>query len=109
MREASRRLFSDISAFMNELRVSHPMQGIEEHNDVRNRQKPLVWLEDTIGTLCETLNEPARHPAMESFRTSICESVDSVLLSLVDAIKSDDAVSWEIARQITGDQGGNDA
>lgn len=42
---------------------------------------------------------------MESFRTSICESVDSVLLSLIDATESDDAVSQEIARQITGDRG----
>ena len=105
LREASRRLFSDISAFVDELQVSHPMQGIEELNDVRNRQKLLVWLEDSIGTLCETLTEPSRHPATESFRTSICESVDGVLLSLIDTIESDDPASWEIARQITGDRG----
>ena len=65
----------------------------------------LVLLEDSIGTLGKTLTEPSRHPAMESFRTSICESVDSVLLSLIDAIESDDATSWEVARQITGDRG----
>lgn len=58
LREASRRLFSDISAFLDELQVSHPMQGIEELKDVRNRQKLLVWLEDSIGTLCETLINP---------------------------------------------------
>ena len=105
LREASWRLLSDISAFLDELQVSHPMQGVEELNDVRNRQKLLVWLEDSIGTLCETLIEPARHPAIERFRTSICESVDSVLLSLIDAIESGDPASWEIARQITGDRG----
>ena len=36
---------------------------------------------------------------------TICESVDSVLLSLVDAMESDDRVSWDIARRLTGDRG----
>ena len=36
---------------------------------------------------------------------SMCEGVDSVLLSLVDAIETDDRVSWEMANQLVGDRG----
>ena len=36
---------------------------------------------------------------------SICEGVDSVLLSLVDAIETDDKVSWEMSSQLIGDRG----
>ena len=72
---------------------------------MRNRQKLLAWLEDALGVLCETLAELTDRAALEQFRTSICESVDGVLLSLVDAMESDDAMSWEFARQLTGERG----
>ena len=72
---------------------------------MRNRQKLLSWLEDALGVLCETLAECADRPALEQFRTSICESVDGVLLSLIDAMETDDRIAWEFAKQLTGDRG----
>ena len=105
LREALRRLLADISGFLDELQVLHPMQSVEELNGLRSRQKLLIWLEDSTGTLCETLIEPGHHPEIKSFQANVCESVDSVLLSLVDAMESDDAMSWGIARQLAGDRG----
>ena len=70
-----------------------------------NRQKLLSWLEDALGVLCETLLEHADRLALNQFRTNICESVDSVLLSLVDAMEANDRMSWDIAKQLTGDRG----
>ena len=105
LREASRKLISDISEFLDDLQNAHPMQGVEDLNARRNRQKLLAWLEDALGVLCETLAELTDQPALERLRTSICESVDGVLLSLVDAMESDDAMSWNIARQLTGERG----
>ena len=85
LREASWRLFSDITEFLDDLQASHPVQGVEDLNAMRNRHKLLAWLEDALGVLCETLAAISDRSALEQFRTSICESVDGVLLSLVDA------------------------
>ena len=105
LRDGSRKLLSDITGFLDDLQTAHPMQGVEDLNAMRNRQKFLAWLEDALGVLCETLAELTDRSALGQFRTSICESVDGVLLSLVDAMESDDAMSWDIARELTGERG----
>ena len=105
LRDAMRKLLSDINEFLDELQAAHPGQGVEDRNAMRNRQKLLSWLEDALGVLCETLAECADRPALEQFRTSICESVDGVLLSLIDAMETDDRIAWEFAKQLTGDRG----
>ena len=104
LRDASRKLLSDITEFVNDLQTSHLMQGVEDRNTMRNHQRLLTWLEEALGALCETLSNLGERSALAQFRSNICESVDGVLLSLVDALESDDAMSWEIARQLTGDR-----
>ena len=105
LRDASRKRLSDINEFLDDLQVVHPMQGVENRNSLRTRQKLLTWLEDALGVLCETLVEPAGRPALEQFRTSICESVDGVLLALIDAMEDDDQTTWDFTRPLTGDRG----
>ena len=105
LRDASRNVLSECNEFMNDLHVIHPLQAIEDRNVTINRQKLLFWLEDVLGALCETLGEIGDRPALAQFRMSMCEGVDSVLLSLVDAIETDDRVSWEMANQLVGDRG----
>ena len=72
---------------------------------MRSRQKLLVWLEDALGALCEALADLDDKSALAQFRTTICESVDGVLLSLIDAMESDDELTWDLVRQLTGDRG----
>ena len=105
LRGASRKVLSEITDFLDDLQAFHPTQGVEDRNAMRNRQKLVVWLEEALGVMCETLAEHVGRTSLERFRMSICESVDSVLLSLVDAIDTDDAMSWDIAKQLTGDRG----
>ena len=104
LRDATRKLLSDVTEFLDDLQTLHSEYGVERHNSIRNRQKLLVWLEDSLGTLCETLAAGDDQSPLAEFRMTICESVDSVLLSLVDAMESDDRVSWDIARRLTGDR-----
>lgn len=104
-RDASRRLLSEIDEFLDDLYLHHPAQEVEHRNDMMNRQKLLVWLEDALGVLCNALREVGDRPALERFRTSMCEGVDSVLLALIDAIDTDDDMSWDVARQLIGDRG----
>ena len=105
LRDATRKLLSDVTEFLDDLQPLHSKYGVERHNSMRNRQKLLVWLEDSLGALCETLAAGDDQSALAQFRMTICESVDSVLLSLVDAMESNDRVSWDIARRLTEDRG----
>ena len=105
LRDATRHLLGDITEFLDDLQTSHPMQGVENRNAMRNRQKLLTWLEDAVGVLCETLAELDEHSALGQFRSSICEGVDGVLLALAEAVESDDGMTWELVRQVTGDRG----
>ena len=104
LRDASRKLLSDIIDFLDDLQAFHPAQGVEDQNSMRNRQKLLVWLEDVLGALCDVLAPSPARPALDQFRTSIRESVDAVLLSLIDAMESDDATSWKVVTQLTSDR-----
>ena len=105
LRDASRRLLSEIDEFLDDLHSHHPGQAIEHRNDMMNRQKLLVWLEDALGVLCRALREIGGRSALGRFQTSMCEGVDSVLLALIDAIETDDDMSWDIARRLIGDRG----
>ena len=56
------------------------------------------------GALCETLADLDDRSALAELRTTICESVDGVLLSLVEAMECDDRMTWELTRNLTGDR-----
>ena len=104
VRDACRHLLGDISGFLDDLQNAHPMQQVEGRNSMRNRQKLLIWLEEALGAMCETLSGLDEASALAQFRTSICESVDGVLLALVDAMASDTEMEWDMARALTGDR-----
>ena len=104
LRDAIRRLLSDIDEFLDELQALHPAQGAEDRNTLRNRQRLLAWLEEALGTLCEALTERPGASELNRFRTSVREGTDAVLLSLVDALESDDRMSWHMAKQLTADR-----
>ena len=104
LRAGTRKLISDITEFLDDLHTLRPMHGVENHNSLRNRQKLLGWLEDALGLLCETLADLDDRSPLAQLRTTICESVDGVLLALVDAMDSDDPMTWDITRELTGDR-----
>ena len=57
-----------------------------------------------LGGLCEILADLDDRSALAELRTTICESVDAVLLALVEAMESGDRMTWELARNLTGDR-----
>ena len=105
LRAGMKKLLSEIAEFLDDLHELHPMHGIEDQNSLRNRQKLLAWLEDSLGVMCETLADIDDRSAIGQLRTTICESVDGVLLSLVDMAGSDDPTDRALAKNLTGDRG----
>ena len=104
LRAGTQKLLADVTEFLDDLHALHPMHGVEDQNSLRNRQKLLVWLEESLGVMCETLVDIDDRSALGQLRVTICESVDGVLLSLVDAMESDDPMAWEFTRRLTGDR-----
>ena len=81
------------------------MQGMESRNAMMSRLKLLSWMESAVGTMCEALLDLKGRQGLMKFRTDICEGVDTVFLSMADAMESEDEVSWNIAAQLIGDRG----
>ena len=104
LREAVGRLLSAIDDCINELQALHPTQGVELRNALMSRQKLLIWLEDDVGKLCETLMQLSDRSSLNQLQTSICEGVDSVILSLIEALETDDRMSWNIVQKLLGDR-----
>ena len=104
LRAGTQQLLSDISEFLDDLHAHHPMHGVEDQISLRNRHKLTVWLEDALGGLCEILADLDDRSALAELRTTICESVDAVLLALVEAMESGDPMTWELAGNLTGDR-----
>ena len=104
LRTGTQKLLCDITEFVDDLHTRHPMHGVENQNSLRNRQKLLAWLEDSLGVMCKTLLDIDERSALGQLRTTICESVDSVLLSFIGAMESDDPMDWEFTRKLTGDR-----
>lgn len=105
LRDATRKVHADLTEVLDELLAHHPGQAVEERIAIANRQKLLGWLEEALGSLCGTLAVNGDAPALAGLRTTIRESVDGVLLAVVDTMQSDDTTSWEIAKQLSDDCG----
>ena len=104
LHEATRHLLSEIEEFLVESVGHHPMQSVEDHSSMLTRQKLLSWLEDQVADLCGMLQALPDRPDDRALRTSICEGVDAVFLSLLHAIESGDDELWPIVRTLTGDR-----
>lgn len=105
VRKASRSVLGEIAHFLEDLHASHPMQGMESRNAMLSRLKLLSWMEAAVGAMCEALLDLKDRPGLEKFRNDICEGVDTVFLSVADAMEAEDEVSWTIAAQLIGDRG----
>ena len=104
-RDASRTVLKEIDEFLTDLQTLHPMQGVEGRNALITRQKLLAWLADAVSVMSVALLELGDRATLKQFKESMCEGVDSVFLSLDNAMESDDRQSWDIATQLTGDRG----
>ena len=104
LREATMHVLSDIEGFLTTLGGRHPMQSVDDHSSMLTRQKLLSWLEEQLATLCEALQALDDQPARGTLRTSLCEGIDAVFLSLLHAIDTGDEDFWTFSKELTGDR-----
>ncbi len=104
-RNACRNVTGEITHFLEDLHRTHTMQGVENRNRLMNRMRLLAWMESASWDMCRALQELKGHDGLEDFRMNICEGVDTVFLSVADAMDADDEMSWTIAARLIGDRG----
>ena len=105
VRDATGRLLAEIEHFLAELGERHPMHGVEGRTSISTRQKLLAWLEEQLATLCEALGELPDPPARGgTIRVGICEGVDTVLRSVLDAVETSSEDRWMYLKELTGDR-----
>ena len=105
LRDATKTVLTEVSEFLSDLQGLHPMQGVEDRNTLVNRQKLLAWLANAVAVMSAALIELGNRPTLQQFQENICEGVDSVFLSLDNAMEDDDRQSWDIATRLTGGRG----
>ena len=101
---AVRSMLGEVDAFLLELQRLHPTQGADRWNALMARQRMLSWLEAALVDMCGSLSASGGGSALLQFRDAMCEGVDAVLLSLVDAIEGDDQMSWNMIEEMTRDR-----
>lgn len=104
LHEATCSLLSEIEEFLVESAGHHPSQSVEDHSSMLTRQKLLSWLEDQVADLCTMLQALPDRPDDRALRTTICEGVDAVFLSLHYAIESDDDELWPMVKKLVDDR-----
>ena len=105
VRAATGQLLAGIEDFLAAIGEHHPMYGVEGGSSIATRQKLIRWLEEQVGALCEVLKElPDATSRAATLRTSICEGVDAVLLSMVHALETGDEEMWTYTRALAGDR-----
>ena len=104
LQNACRDVLGEIGHFLDELHETSALQGVESRNAMMSRLKLLYWLENAVGGMCNDLLDLNDRPGLEKFRDAIREGVDVVLMSVHDAMESDDEASWTIAEQLIGDR-----
>ena len=102
LREATGHILSEIDDFLAILAARHPMRNAERHSAMLTRQILVSWLEGQVAALCEALLELDDKTASGALRTSICEGVHAVFLSLLEAIDTGDEDFWAFAKTLTG-------
>ncbi len=101
LREANRRLLSEIENFLAGLHGHHTVENTDKLSSMLTRQRLFSWLEEQTAGLCEALQELPQH---DNLRGTVCEGVDAVLLQLLDAVEDGDRHDWATAKELTGDR-----
>lgn len=97
-------LLREIERFQDDLLLRHSRRAGDEHNSLLTRHKLLVWLEEQVAALCESLRELSENPALGGLRTSLLEGTDAVFQSLIHAVRAGDRDAWALAKGLAGDR-----
>ena len=100
--KANGQLLAEIHDFLADLGRHHPMHSMEQRTSMLTRQQLLCWLAEQLQTMCEALQVLPGTPSCNNLRTSICEGVDAVILSLLHSLETGDEDFWMYTKELTG-------
>ena len=104
LRNAVRPVIREIEEFLTEVRTRHPGHSIGAANSMLTQQRLIAWLEEQFAELCATLDQLPDEAPVNQLRAGLLEGIDTVVLVINDAMASQDAESWSMALELTGDR-----
>ena len=104
LREAVRELVRRLEEFLAGVAAHCPGHEVDAHHGMMTRQKLFIRLEKQVIELCDVLHGLPPGSPLSTWSVVLVESVDAVLLELVDTLASDDAAAWSSTMQLMGDR-----
>ena len=104
LRDSIRSLILEIDEFLTEVRVRHPGYSIERINSALAQQRLIVWLEEQFFELCQELRALPDEEGAGQLRAVLVESIDAVVLVIIDGFRSRDPEDWSMLARLTGDR-----
>ena len=94
----------EIDEFLTEVILRYPLQRTDGVNSMLAQQKLITWLEEQFAELCNILNQMPIEEGPNQLRSTLVESIDIVVLVILDALNSGNAEQWSEARKLTEDR-----
>ena len=104
LRTSIRPVIREIDEFLTEVILRYPLQRTDGVNSMLAQQKLITWLEEQLAELCNILNQMPKEEDPDQLRSALVESIDIVVLVILDALNSGNAEQWSEAGKLTEDR-----
>ena len=104
LRTSIRPVIREIDEFFTEVILRYPLQRTDGVNSMLAQQKLITWLEEQLAELCNILNQMPKEEDPDQLRSALVESIDIVVLVILDAVNSGNAEQWSEAGKLTEDR-----
>ena len=104
LRNSVRTLIGDTDEFLSEVMLRHPGRRVEDVSSMLAQQRLIGWLEEQFAELSDTLNQLPGDESGTRLRGVMVEGIDTVILTIVDGLNSNNPEDWATAKRLTDDR-----
>ena len=104
LRNSVRTLISDTDEFLAEVMLRHPGHRVDDVSSLLAQQRLIGWLEEQFAELSDTLNQLPDDGPGTRLRGVMVEGIDTVILTIIDGLNSNNPEDWATAKQLTDDR-----
>ena len=104
LRNSVRTLLGETGQFLTEVMLRHPAHRVDDVSSLLAQQRLIGWLEEQFAELCDSLNRlPSDEPGTQ-LRGAMVEGIDAVVLTILDALSSNNPEDWATAKELADDR-----
>ena len=104
LRNSVRTLIGDTDEFLAEVMLRNPGHSVDDVSSLLAQQRPIGWLEEQFAELSDTLNQLPDDGPGTRLQGVMVEGIDTVILTIIDGLNSNNPEDWATAKQLTDDR-----